>query len=65
MVAPKTGPVSKIESGVEEGGSGMGRSRKVHTAVFKARLGLIVLKVFETVSQLASRHNVHSTQILQ
>ena len=43
----------------------MGRTRKVHTAAFKATVALAAVKELETVSQLASVHGVHPTQIHQ
>jgi transposase-like protein len=43
----------------------MGRTRKVHTAAFKAKVALAAVKELETVSQLASVHGVHPTQIHQ
>lgn len=43
----------------------MGRTRKVHTAAFKAKVALAAVKELETVSQLASQHGVHPTQIHQ
>ena len=43
----------------------MGRTRKLHTAVFKAKVALAAVKELETVSQLASAHGVHPTQIHQ
>src|SRR5690349_4289654 len=43
----------------------MGRTRKVHTAGFKARVALAAIKELETVSQLASAHGIHPTQIHQ
>ncbi len=43
----------------------MVRSRKVHTARFKAKVALAAMKELETVSQLAAVHGVHPTQIHQ
>ena len=43
----------------------MGRTRKSHTAVFKAKVALAAVKELETVSQLASAHGIHPTQIHQ
>ena len=43
----------------------MGRTRKLHTAVFKAKVALAAVKELETVSQLASVHGVHPSQIHQ
>lgn len=43
----------------------MGRTRKLHTAVFKAKVALAAVKELETVSQLASVHGIHPTQIHQ
>lgn len=43
----------------------MARSRKVHTAAFKAKVALAAVKELQTVSQLASTHGVHPTQIHQ
>ena len=43
----------------------MVRKRKVHTAAFKAKVAVAALKELETVSQLASVHGVHPTQIHQ
>jgi transposase-like protein len=42
-----------------------GKKRKVHTASFKAKVALAAVKELETVSQLASAHGVHPTQIHQ
>jgi transposase-like protein len=43
----------------------MGRTRKVHTSSFKAKVALAAIREVETVSQLASVHGVHPTQIHQ
>jgi transposase-like protein len=43
----------------------MGRKRKVHPAGFKAKVALAAVKELETVSQLASVHGVHPSQIHQ
>lgn len=43
----------------------MPRPRKIHTAVFKAKVALAAVKEIETASQLASIHGVHPTQIHQ
>ena len=43
----------------------MARRRKVHSAAFKAKVALAAVKELETVSQLASAHGIHPTQIHQ
>lgn len=41
----------------------MKRSRRNHSAKFKARIALEALKGDASLAQLASRHGVHTTQI--
>lgn len=43
----------------------MAKKRKVHSGEFKAKVALSAVKELETVSQLASRHGVHPSQIQQ
>ena len=43
----------------------MARTRKIHTAAFKAKVALAAVREMETASQLASLHGVHPTQIHQ
>jgi len=43
----------------------MPRQRKIHTAVFKAKVAIAAVREVETASQLASIHGVHPTQIHQ
>lgn len=43
----------------------MARTRKVHSAAFKAKVALAAVKELETASQLASAHGIHPTQIHQ
>lgn len=43
----------------------MGRSRKVRTAAFNAKVALAAVKDLETVSEVASRHKIHPTQVYQ
>jgi len=43
----------------------MSRARKVRSASFKAKVALAAVRELETVSQLASVHGVHPTQIHQ
>ena len=43
----------------------MARTRKVHSAAFKAKVALAAIKELETVSQLASVHGGHPSQINQ
>jgi putative transposase len=41
----------------------MGLQRKVHSAVFKAKVALAAHKADRTVNQLAGQYDVHPTQI--
>jgi transposase-like protein len=41
----------------------MTRSRKKHTAAFKAQVALAAIKADRTVNELASQHGVHPTLI--
>lgn len=41
------------------------RSRRNHSAVFKAKVALAALKSEETLTQLAERFDVHANQIAQ
>lgn len=43
----------------------MDRKRKNHSQEFKAKVALEAVKGVHTLSELASRHKVHSTQIAQ
>lgn len=43
----------------------MDRKRKNHSQEFKAKVALEALKGVHTLSELASRYKVHSTQIAQ
>lgn len=43
----------------------MARSQKVHRVAFKAKVELATVKQLETVSEPASQHKVHTTQIHQ
>jgi transposase-like protein len=43
----------------------MGKARKYHSSAFKAKIALASLKESETVNQLASRFEVHPTQVHQ
>ena len=43
----------------------MGQTRKNHSKEFKAKVALEALKEVATLSELASRHKVHPTQITQ
>ena len=62
---PKSGPVVKIENHYQKGEVMMARTRKIHTAAFKAKVALAAVREMETASQLASLHGVHPTQIHQ
>jgi transposase-like protein len=41
------------------------RSRRNHSAVFKAKLALAAIKGDETLAQLTTRYDVHPNQIVQ
>jgi len=43
----------------------MAQKRKNHSQEFKAKVALEAVKGVHTLSELASRHKVHSTQIAQ
>ena len=43
----------------------MGKTRKTHSKEFKAKVALEALKGVHPLSELASRHKVHPTQIAQ
>ena len=43
----------------------MGKARKHHSSAFKAKIALASLKEDETANQLASRFEVHPTQVHQ
>jgi len=43
----------------------MGHTRKQHSQAFKAKVALEAVRGVETLSELASRHKVHPTQIAQ
>ena len=43
----------------------MSGQRKTHSVSFKAKVAIAALREQETVSQLSSRHGVHSSQIHQ
>jgi putative transposase len=43
----------------------MGRKRKNHSQEFKAKVALEAVKGVLTLSELASRHGLHATQIAQ
>lgn len=43
----------------------MGRTRKQHSEEFKAKVALEAVRGVRTLSELASRHQVHPTQIAQ
>jgi transposase-like protein len=41
------------------------RSRRNHSAAFKAKVALAAIKGEETLAQLATRYDVHANQIVQ
>lgn len=43
----------------------MGKARKTHSSAFKAKVALASLREGETANQLASRFEVHPTQVHQ
>jgi putative transposase len=43
----------------------MGKTRKTHSKEFKAKVALEAVRGTHSLSELASRHKVHSTQIAQ
>ena len=42
-----------------------GKKRKVHTAVFKAKVGLEAVRGLKTISEIAQQHGVHPVMVGQ
>lgn len=41
----------------------MGKIRRKHSAVFKARVSLVALEGRETISEIASKYGIHPNQV--
>jgi len=46
-------------------GAGMKRTRRNHTAAFKAKVALAAIKGEKTLAELVTQYDVHTNQITQ